>query len=328
MTPKDTISAELMELFPLLASIPKVNVFQTPDGYFDTLGLDLLLIGIGKNRTSTSEFSTVPANYFNYLPAVILSRIKSGEVMEETMQISSTVATISRSNVFSIPGQYFELLPARLLHAAIDSNDGSSQHNLPVFSKANVYSAPEGYFEQLSSSLLARIKTDQVTEVMTETAAISELVAGIGNKNVYSVPVNYFETNAAEVLAKKTVGLQGKVIQMKPRFGAFKYAVAAAITGILGFSLFFMLNKNEPEANSSQATMAAAKEIIKTNSFENELNSIPDAAIVDFLEAKGEDVEAALVASLVDEKNLPDATDYLINDNALDEILKTVELSN
>ncbi len=328
MTPKQTISAELMELSPLLASVPKVNVFQTPEGYFDTLGLDLMLSGMGGKRRSPVEVLIVPDGYFNSLPSTILNRIKSDAVGEETNQISPAVAGIGNRNVFSLPDQYFDRLTERVLLTTIQAVKKGSQQKQPVFGKANIFSTPEGYFDQLSSNILAKIHRESTSEVVSETFAVSELVAGIGNHNVYIVPGNYFESLADKMAAKTNIGKQGKVIEMKPRFGAFKYAVAAALTGMLGFSLFFMLNKNEPQANSPQATMAAAKEIIKTNSFENELNSIPDAAIVNFLEAKGEDVEAALVASLADEKNLPDATDYLINDNALDEILKTVELSN
>jgi hypothetical protein len=91
-----------------------------------------------------------------------------------------------------------------------------------------------------------------------------------------------------------------------------------------------MLNKNSSTQPTVQtaALMSEADHIIKTNSFDKEFSSVSDAAIVSFLESKGQDVEAALVASLTDDKNLPDADDYLINENTLDEVLKTLDLNN
>jgi hypothetical protein len=67
---------------------------------------------------------------------------------------------------------------------------------------------------------------------------------------------------------------------------------------------------------------------MSTNSFDKEFSSVSDDAIVSFLESKGQDVEAALVASLTDEKNLPEADDYIINENTLDQVLKTLDLNN
>ena len=315
-----------MELSPLLGSIPKVNVFKAPNGYFDTLSLELLLAR--SDRSSLTGFTSVPEGYFENLPSILLNKIKADEVFEETKQISSTIAEIGNSNVFSAPAGYFNELPATILNTACAANDKDFEEQSAIFSKANVFSTPAGYFDNLSANILAKIKHEPLKEVVAETAAISSVVAGIGTKNVYSVPANYFEWLTGEVLQHTSAARQAKVVTMKPRLGVFKYAVAAAITGILGFSLFFMLNKKDQQPGTNQATMAAAQKIIKTNSFEAELNSIPDAAIVNFLEGKGEDVEAALVASLADENDLPEATDYLINDNTLDEILKTVELSN
>lgn len=320
MTPKDNISAELMELSPVLAGIPKVNVFKLPEGYFETLAINSLLKDNTVKANLTGLLSNVPEGYFYNLPTLILQKIKaSTEVLDETKELSTVVGEIGNTNVFTVPTGYFNGLTQHIL----DATKGLA--SLPA---GNVFTAPEGYFEHLSTNIMARIKEQNMSEVYVETNGISETVARIGQANVYTVPTNYFDSLAGKVLKNTASQPQARVVSMKSRFTAWKYAAAAAIVGILGFSLFFMLNKNEPANVAKTETMMAAKEIIKTNSFENELNSISDAAIVDFLEAKGEDVEAALVASLIDEKNLPDATDYLLDDQALDNILKTVELNN
>ena len=294
MYQQDNILNELQLLSPILAEIPKVNVFKVPGGYFDLLSGRLLfqIHSEGLDNVTPLAGATVPEGYFDNLADNIMARIRKeyrGEVGRETQAISKLVAGIGNKNV---------------------------------------YTAPEGYFEGLSLSINGQRKSSVLSGAVLETTAISELVAGIGIKNVYSVPLGYFNELAAVISGK--INVPAKVVNMKSRFSTFRYVAAAVITGLLGLSLFLMLNKNNAVVPSAQtaALMSEAKEIITTNSFDKEFSSVSDAAIVSFLESKGQDVEAALVASLADEKNLPDAADYLLNENTLDEVLKTLDLNN
>jgi hypothetical protein len=295
MYQQDNISNELQELSPTLAAIPKLNVFTVPGGYFDLLSTQLLLLtrpGEEQNVTEAMNAS-VPEGYFENLAGNIMARIKResfSEVALETHAVSSLVAEIGNKNI---------------------------------------YQAPEGYFENLANTILAKTNSFHGSEVTVETASISEMVAGIGHKNVYSVPEGYFTELSQAVNAK--VLHPAKIVTMKSRFTAFRYAAAAVVTGLVGLSIIFLLNKNNGDKTNAVQTAAViteAKQIMRTNSFDKEFSSVSDDAIVSFLESKGQDVEAALVASLTDEKNLPDADDYIINENTLDEVLKTLDLNN
>ena len=329
MTQSDNISAELRELSPLLAGISKLNVYNVPDGYFETLKIDLLVAVSGATDMQFAAASSVPENYFTNLSLILLDKVRKNEVLKETNEISTFVAEIGNNNVFAAPTGYFKTLPASAINRInADPEDLGFEGTLAGISNHNTYSVPTGYFNNLATEILARLATELTQDVKSETQSVSTLIAGIGTKNIYSVPREYFEKLAGDVV-KKAAKPQGKVVSIRSRFNTFKYAAAAVVTGIIGLSIFFMLNKNEPAKNlPATATMVAAEKIIKTNTFDTEMNSVSDEAIVNFLESKGENVEAALVASLADDKNLPDATDYLVDDNALDEILKTVELSN
>ncbi|HSN61868.1 MAG TPA: hypothetical protein VLR49_13090 [Ferruginibacter sp.] len=291
MNERDNILNELKELSATVADIPKLNVFTIPAGYFDTLGGDILLRVYNEKRAVISPINdtSVPAGYFENLAETIMSRIKNETLTE------SVIETTAMSELVAGIGN------------------------------KNIYNIPQGYFEHLSDNITQKINNQISSNPLAETYAISQLVAGIGNKNVYTVPQGYFEGLAKQLNIQTPVA---KVVSMNNRFPAIKYAMAAAVTGFMAFSMFIMLNKNEikPGAQTA-AVMKDAKDIIKTNSFDKELNSIPDDAIVAFLESKGQNVEAALLASL-DEKNLPDADEYLVNDNTLDEILNTLDLNN
>ena len=75
--------------------------------------------------------------------------------------------------------------------------------------------------------------------------------------------------------------------------------------------------------------MKQAKTIIATGSFEQELNAVSDNDIEMYLKQNGVDVNAAMVAASTDDVSaLPEQTDYLIDENTLDEFLKTKNLEN
>lgn len=278
-------------------------------------------------------------------------------ILNELRELSPAVAAIPRINVFSVPEGYFDHLPALLLLQTSGAESGN-MNNAPVpegyfdnlagnimarikqeslagndhsallagIGNHNVFTVPAGYFEGLSSAIMQRIKND----VATETAELSETVARIGNKNVFTVPDGYFNNLPAAIHSR--LEKPAKVVQLGGFRKYAKYAAAAVVTGLIAMSAIFILNKKPGAAAMNAATVAAlndAKSIIKTNSFDKEMASLSDADIVNFLESKGQDVDAALVASLTeDEKKLPEAEDYLIDENTLDEVLKDLDLNN
>lgn len=278
-------------------------------------------------------------------------------ILNELRELSPAVAAIPRINVFSVPEGYFDHLPALLLLQTSGAESGN-MNNAPVpegyfdnlagnimarikqeslasndhsallagIGNHNVFTVPAGYFEGLSSAIMQHIKND----VATETAELSEAVARIGNKNVFTVPDGYFNNLPAAIHSR--LEKPAKVVQLGGFRKYAKYAAAAVVTGLIAMSAIFILNKKPGAAAMNAATVAAlndAKSIIKTNSFDKEMASLSDADIVNFLESKGQDVDAALVASLTeDEKKLPEAEDYLIDENTLDEVLKDLDLNN
>ncbi len=295
MYQQDNILNELEELSPTLSIIPRVNVFRVPEGYFDLLSTQLLLQARPEEsgEVTLEMNASVPEGYFEHLAGNIMARIikeNLSEVILETHAISSLVAEIGQKNV---------------------------------------YQAPQGYFENLTNTILSNTYSLLDNEVTDETSSISELVAGISNQNVYTVSQGYFNVLHQEVMAR--LSKPAKIVTMRSRVTAFRYAAAAVITGLVGLSVIFLLNKNNADTTNAVQTAAVlteAKQIMSTKSFDTEFSLVSDDAIVSFLESKGQDVEAALVASLTDEKNLPDADDYIIDENTLDQVLQTLDLNN
>ncbi|HMJ46069.1 MAG TPA: hypothetical protein VK498_01980 [Ferruginibacter sp.] len=244
------------------------------------------------------------------------------EIISELSAISKSVAAIPRVNVFSVPTDYFNTLSNSILHTI-----HTELLFKPVTINLNVGEVPEGYFEGLASQIMNKIR-DGKESLAEETKNISMTVSKIGNRNVFTAPEGYFES-LSEVINLR-IPQPARVISMKKRTSFFKYAAAAVITGLIGLSVFTVLDKKESGHSNKEslAVMEKASEIIKNKTFDLELRNVSDKEIEQFLTESGQDVNAALVASVIDESNLPATDEYLIDDRTLDEYLIKLNLNN
>ena len=237
------------------------------------------------------------------------------DILNELKELSPTIAAMEKVNVFRVPQGYFEHLGADIL-MGIETENG-----ITIASPAG--DVPTGYFDGLAGSILAKIKTQQAEDAATEIRALSPMLYSIQNENVFKVPQGYFEGLSETVL--NTVNPQVKVVSMKRRTTAFfKYAVAAAFTGVMALGVFkFTGNTNEKIELPAYVTDG-----LKVQDVDQELAKISDADIVKFLEANGTDVKTAMVAGSIDENELPSQEDYLLDEKALDKYLNTINIDN
>src|SRR3982750_4699179 len=118
MENSNPILNELMEISPLIAGINRRMPYMAPDGYFETLPVQVLLrIGIEEkagddpvlaiNKEAVYE---VPAGYFEGLAGSILNRIKAEQVttvQDELALLSPLLGGIEKKNPFSSPEDSF-----------------------------------------------------------------------------------------------------------------------------------------------------------------------------------------------------------------------------
>jgi hypothetical protein len=282
MENRTDILDELKELSATIAAMEKVNVFTVPQGYFENLGADILM-GI---ETENGSNHTV-------------------------------------SPVADVPTGYFDSLSDAILNKikAQDTERDILSADLISVAGKNVYEVPQGYFDTLTGLILAKIKTAETEDAATEIRALSPMLYSIQNEHVFEVPQGYFESLSETVL--NTVKPQVKVVSMKRRTTTFfKYAVAAAFTGVMALGVFkFTGNTSEKIELPAYVT-----EGLKVQNVDQELAKISDADIVKFLEANGTDVKTAMVAGSIDENELPSQEDYLLDEKALDKYLNTIKI--
>jgi hypothetical protein len=123
----------------------------------------------------------------------------------------------------------------------------------------------------------------------------------IDNSNSYHLPENYFENFSSNIFNEIKIKQLSK--KGTPVFFS-RYAIAACITALLGINLFFYnFDKKYVSTYVSNKEDFLPTETFNTTEFENEFNNINDEDLLLYLQTKGVDIDAALVASLSEEKS-------------------------
>lgn len=242
------------------------------------------------------------------------------DILQELESLAPGLIPLQKKQVFTVPVGYFEEFGDNL---AVFLQTGSN--DMLSIPQANM-TVPSGFFEGFAGSVLQKIKTADLTSA-EEIKELSPALSVTGNDNVFTVPNSYFKNFPEAVMSQ--VHQPAKVVSMRPRSFFGRYAAAAVITGILGLATFSMFDNtnNADPVNVTTLAMADAKEIIQTNSFDRVLETVSDEEIVGFLQQNGQDVQAALVASSIDSKELPAADDYILNENTLNDFLETLDIT-
>ena len=241
------------------------------------------------------------------------------DIFMEIKNISASVADVPFVNVFTVEETYFSKLPEIITSQINVGKEINSAKNLTV---------PEGYFENLAGNILNKIYALE-SDVAAELNEISPLIASIENKETFTVPDGYF--NKLSFVEQKETA---KVISINKTRSFFKYAAAAVITGLLGLGIVNIVNNNKAAdpliTNANTATVSRTQDTPALNrSFEEALENISANEIEQYLRTNGLDVNAALVASSIEEvEKLPEATEYLLDENTLDNYLKEINLKN
>ena len=150
------------------------------------------------------------------------------DILNELKEISPLLAGIEKANIFSVPDNYFNSLPAIVLKNISNKTLPSS------LNEEKMSQVPEGYFENLSSKILQRIKERESETVLDELKFLSPVLFSLQNKNVFTVPSEYFKNSEAEIVKKTKPA--AKVITIKKRNSAWRIAAAAVVTGFIAIT--------------------------------------------------------------------------------------------
>ncbi len=108
MNQNEKIQEELLTISEVVANIPKYNVFEVPEGYFDHAQSEVLI------KCIDSPVFETPENYFEEIPEIILDKIENVDSLEKESHILSTPI---KENPYQVPNAYFETLSENILQA-------------------------------------------------------------------------------------------------------------------------------------------------------------------------------------------------------------------
>jgi len=243
---------------------------------------------------------------------------KTSEILNELQAISPFLANIDKINVFEVPEDYFQLLDKRITTTVFLTGN----------KKNETQKVPEGYFEGLSNKILSAIKNTE--DAKEEIKNISPVLFSLKDKSTFTVPEHYFE-NLSNTIFTKIKVKKAKVISINSSKRWWKYAAAAAVAGIITIGSLQIFNKKSISDNADQIAFASANvpDYIKLSfqyktpqQLDNGIASLSDADIVNYLQQHGNVLDDDLISNNIDTTELPDAVDYLINDNTLNNFLK------
>lgn len=253
---------------------------------------------------------------------------RSKDILNELESISPFLAGIEKANVFSVPNDYFNELAERITtYTILNKNE-----NINV-SKPETLKVPEGYFDTLSDNILAKIKRSEAETTEEELRQLSPLLYSLKDKNVFTTPAGYFENLSNNVLNKLN-HKSTKIVSINKVKTWWKYAAAAVITGAIAISSLEIFNSSpDMKKNTSIVTESTGLPDYIKSSFQYKtpgqvdegISTLSDDAIVKYLEKHGNIMDDETLSNDVDTKELPATTDYLIDDNALNNYLNTID---
>lgn len=285
---------ELMAISPLLAGLEKVNVFSVPEGYFNELHSRITNYAILNNsspveNTNNRSLQEVPAGYFDSLSDSILAKVKAAypeSVREEISNLSPLLNSLKSENIFTVP---------------------------------------EGYFDNLANLIFAKLRTTNAESAKEEINNLSPMLFSLKGENVFTVPESYFESLAENVI-QKLKPAPAKVVTMKKRTSWLKYAAAAVVTGAIAVTSLQVFRGSSHNGNSSLPDYIQASFQYKTEADVNAgIAKLDDATIAKYLEKNGNVLDNELLINNTDVSEMPSESDYLKDENTLNEYLDKIE---
>lgn len=252
---------------------------------------------------------TVPQGYFEGLAASVMRAVQGDNILQSLQPPANA----------DVPAGYFDNLASNILNK-IKAQENEEEPLSPLLEslrKTNVFTVPQGYFEGLSEAITAGQATTDIQ--------FSTTLESLRQQQVFTVPTGYFEALPGQIMAQ--VQPKAKLVSfMRSRF--VKYAAAAMLVGAMALGAYQFTQKSSDSGMGTQALAALTDvqkkgiELSKNDALYNqEMEQLSGEAIAQFLTANGDDLETAVAAAAVNENELPNETDLMLDDAALEEFL-------
>jgi hypothetical protein len=242
---------------------------------------------------------------------------KSTDILNELKTVSPFLATMEKVNVFQVPPDYFTDLDKKIFTSVF----------LNQAEKTKSQRVPEGYFDALSDRILSKIKKESPETAMEEIRQLSPALHYLKEENVFTVPENYFD-NLSNRILHNIHHRNAKVVSINHVQKWWKYAAAAVIAGVVAISSLQIFNQKTGKEKIAASYIQVAQQYKTPQKLDEGIASLSADEIAKYLEKTGTILDEDVLVKDTDTTNLPSTTDYLTNENALNNFLKSVNSQN
>jgi hypothetical protein len=152
-----------------------------------------------------------------------------------------------------VPDGYFARLPELILSQV----KAAAGRSLPAAPESSI---PAGYFDELPLRVMERIRSEALDDTIRPSDELPTVLAGLSRDMPYQVAVGYFEGFAEQ--ATESLKPTATVVTLSRKFTWTRYAAAAAVTGLLLFSGWYLLfngRTDAPQVGKFTETVAQSK---------------------------------------------------------------------
>jgi hypothetical protein len=256
----------------------------------------------------------------------------STEILNELKAISPLLSDMEKVNVFRVPEGYFNELHLRIADYVLLNNTSTADN----INRRTLQEVPLGYFDTLSDSILAKIKAVYPESAEEELRKLSPLLYALKDENVFTIPRGYFESFSDGII-EKIKPQPGTIIIMKKGISWWKYAAAAVVTGAIAFGSLQIFNRySDRQPGKSEVSASTGLPEYLQDSFqyktEDDVNAaiakLSDTDIAKYLEKNGNIMDNELLTNNTNASEMPSQTDYLKDENTLNNYLDKIDAAN
>ncbi len=237
----------------------------------------------------------------------------TSDIINELKTVSPFLGGIEKVNVFKVPDDYFIDLDKKILTSVF----------LREVEKNERQEVPKGYFDSLSDRILSKIKNETPLTAIEEIKQISPALHYLKEEPVFTVPENYFDNLSDRILDKIHLK-KAKVISLNPLKKLWKYAAAAVIAGIVTISSLQIFNQKTGKEKIAASYIQVAQQYRTPQKLDEGIASLSADEIAKYLEKTGTVLDEDALVKDTDTTNLPSTSDYLTDENALDNFLNSI----
>lgn len=149
METREKILNELKEIAPTLASVPKVNLYTVPEGYFDAFAANFFQqININEVNAELSNVAPVlakagkkeqvevPTGYFKSFPLELLNKIRAEEAASELQAVAPMLSGLQKPALPEVPSNYFALFPTQMVRQIAVAQKPTQTTDMPQWLSA------------------------------------------------------------------------------------------------------------------------------------------------------------------------------------------------